>query len=307
VDFFLNFCVPFFLLTSVYFFWREAEGASDPTAAFTRRLPRLLVPYAAWTLIYVAARCVKLARLGAPMDRLLNPASLVAIVGAGAGAVQLYFLPLLALALGLAWMLFRLLRLAGRNERWMLPLLLAAGLVLLFLPQDSRIASATSPLGRLAAVYLDWLTWMTAVVAAAGLLARLQRATAPGRRWGWALLVIAFAIDILVVSRRVPYAWRFHSLLLASLLLAGCLKFGAARPVGRRLASLLKTSFGVYLVHHLLIEFVEMLDRRPVGRLTQPYHVGSLLLVSGAVLAGSVAFTLAVMRRPRLSRLLIGG
>jgi hypothetical protein len=228
-------------------------------------------------LIYVAARCVKLARLGAPMDRLLNPASLVAIVGAGAGAVQLYFLPLLALALGLAWMIFRLLRLAGRNERWVLPLLLAVGLALLFLPQDSRIASATSPLGGLAAVYLDWLTWMTAV------------------------------IDILVVSRRVPYAWRFHSLLLASLLLAGCLKFGAARPVGRRLASLLKTSFGVYLVHHLLIEFVEMLDRRPLGRLTQPYHVGSLLLVSGGVLAGSVAFTLAVMRRPRLSRLLIGG
>src|SRR3954471_20428010 len=55
VSFFLNFCVPFFLLTSVYFFWREINKGSDPTTSLHRRLSRLFVSYAVWTLIYVAA------------------------------------------------------------------------------------------------------------------------------------------------------------------------------------------------------------------------------------------------------------
>jgi peptidoglycan/LPS O-acetylase OafA/YrhL len=303
-DFFLNFCVPFFLITSLYFFWREVGETSDPTAALLRRLHRLLVPYAVWTVIYVAAHCAKLWSRGQPVGGFLNPGSLVAIVGSGGAAVQLYFLPLLAIALSLAWIVARLASAATAPGRRLLLVLLAAGLVAS--GTGTWASGAASPGARLLFRYLDWLVWMLPYVAASALVARIPGGPRRSRAAAGALLGLAVFVDLAIVSRRVPDEWRIETLLVAALVLLGCLRMGDGWRAGPRLAPVLKCSFGVYLVHHFLLELVEMADRRPVGTLTNPFGLGSLLLVSAGVFAASVAFALGVRRSPRLSRVLFG-
>ena len=304
VDFSLNFCVPFFLLTSLVFFCREVERTGDAAFALRRRVPRLLIPYAAWTVIYVAARCGKHALAGGGMPEGLRSAGIPEIIGAGAGAVHLYFLPLLALALLLARLLSPLL---WRARPWHYAgLLLIGGAVLARTPE--WIPNGAPPsLGRLAERYLDWATWMLPVVVAAAAVSRWMARAGRKRRLGWLLLAGAIALDAAVTARSVPYAWRLHSLVIAALVFGACAQgetAGASIP--HWVEPVLRTSFGVFLSHHMILEGVEFADRRMGGHLTQPYSFFSIFLVCLVVFALSAAFTLAMMRQRHLAHLLLG-
>lgn len=306
VDFFLNFSVPFFLLSSLFLFWQECARRPDPTAALLRRLPRLGRPYVAWTVVYLGARLVKLRLTGGTPGSLLTPAAWVETVGAGAAGVQLYFLPLLGLGLGLAWLLaLGLARLRGASGP-VLGLLLLLGVGLLFCPQDGRVASMASPGGRLLARYFDWGTWLVAPVVLAAGLARLWPVLRVRRSLGWGFIAAGVLADVAIVARCTPYAWRAHSLLLAALLLLGCLHLGAGWRAAPWLAAVARTAFGVFLVHHLGLELIEWFDHRAGTAWTQPYTVGSLLLIGAAVLAGAVGCTQWMQRHPRLARVLLG-
>jgi surface polysaccharide O-acyltransferase-like enzyme len=299
----LNVCVPFFLLTSLSFFWHEVRISGDAGHACRRRWARLLGPYVAWTVIYFAARCLKLGLQGRSLRGEFMPAHLVTMLGEGGAAVQLYFLPLLALALGLGWALAPWLqRLSGRA-------LAVAAVVSLgvWLGPSWSGGAGSGPLAHLAARYAGWLVWLLPVVLAAAALTHGLAGARPRRALGWTLLAVAAGLEVAIAAGWF-YAWRLHSLVLAALVLAAChhLPMPAATARARWLAPLLRCSLGIFLVHDLVIEAIEFVDARAGGWLTQPYSLGSLLPVSVVVVAVSAAFTLTVARAPAASRVLFG-
>lgn len=304
VEFFLNVCVPFFLLTSLFFFWREVQATGDATGALRRRIPRLLVPYFAWTALYLLARYAKPVLQRRPIGEELARADFVHILGAGGAGVQLYFLPLLTLALFVAWLLVPMLR---RTPAWAFGLLLVASGALLLRSDWRPAATEGSPFLLLVLKYLDWALWMLPVVVLAAGIARWAARIRVVRGLGWALLGLALVINCAVMARSF-YAWRLHSLVLAALVLMACLQFEDRFFVaaGRWIRPVLKTSFGVFLAHHLFLGLIEIVDRGAGWNLTRPYTVGSLILVCGVVFIVSAGFTLAVLRQPRLARVLFG-
>ena len=299
----LNVSVPFFLLSSLHLFWNEVRTAGAAGHACRRRWSRLLRPYVAWTVIYYAAKCLKLGLQGRALRGEFTAARLVNVLGEGGAAVQLYFLPLLALALGLGWALAPLLR------RWSdraLGVAAAVSLGACLAPSWSG-RTGSGPLAHLAARYADWIVWLLPVVLTAAVLTRVLAEARPRRALGWTLLAVAAGLEAALAAGWF-YAWRLHSLVLALLVLAAChhLPMPPAAARSRWLAPLLRCSLGIFLVHHLVVEAIELADARAGGWLTQPYSLGSLLLVSGVVVAVSAAFTLTVARVPAAARGLFG-
>jgi peptidoglycan/LPS O-acetylase OafA/YrhL len=301
VDGFQDFAVPFFLLASLYLFWREVSAASRVGPALGRRAVRLLVPYLAWTAIYLTARIGKLALQGTPGRSLLEFESLLPILAAGQGAVQLYFLPYLFAGLCLSALLCRLLR--TRAAGALLGGVLAVGIALLFAP-PVPVGLATGAVSRLAWGYLEWGRLLLAPAALAGLIALTWRAEHASRGRA-ALLAVGF-VGLGVGFLLVPVRPEFRGVILSALLLGACLHLGAfwrARPGVSRVT---RTAFGVFLVHHLLIELLEWADAAALGAQLKPYTLATQALVGPGVLAASVGFVLGVRRCPWLARLLLG-
>ena len=94
-----NVAVPFFLLSSLYLFWREVRRGTPPRAALVRRWPRLVGPYLVWTALYLGARLALGAAQGSPAAELVRHGNWLQVLFTGGAAVQLYFLPLLLLGL----------------------------------------------------------------------------------------------------------------------------------------------------------------------------------------------------------------
>jgi Acyltransferase family len=87
------FCVPYFLLISLYFFIKEQEKSPSPEFK-SLKLDRLVLPYIFWTIFYLGIRLIR---------DWLNPEAFnpefkfdwVSISLYGGTATQLYFIPLL--------------------------------------------------------------------------------------------------------------------------------------------------------------------------------------------------------------------
>lgn len=304
-DFFLNFCVPFFLLSSLFLFWREV-GDGAPDRALRRRLPRLLLPYLSWSVIYLGARVLKLLLTGHDVQPLFSAAQLPALVFGGGAAVQLYFLPLLALGLSLAWVLARVLPRENAARTVVLVSVAALGVMLLLVPTLPAALTDGLAWPEIVRRPLDWLGWLVAPVAIAALLARGLPAWRPPATLGWWLVGAAVLVDVLITARLVPYAWRFHSFVLAVVLVVAAEHLRRPFPAGPLTGLILRSGFGVFLVHHLVLEGIELFAARTGRAWNAPYSLPSLLLVCGVTFVISLAFTVTVSRQRHLSRLLLG-
>jgi len=90
---FVSFCVPFFLVTAFYFS-QKILLSKGITKYIINRVNRILLPYLAWTVIYLFARYLgTLIGNKASFNRLISDP--FNIIFFGAASVQLYFLPLL--------------------------------------------------------------------------------------------------------------------------------------------------------------------------------------------------------------------
>ena len=143
------FCVPFFLASAFYFAIARSLAAGVDEPGFTwlrKRAGRLLVPYAAWTLIYLGALALKLLLVApepAGLARLaVNPWGRLLLGGSG---VHLYFIPLLLIGLALARALSRVLR------EQPVPLLAAFAVLTLILAETTIQTGNSFNLGRMRA------------------------------------------------------------------------------------------------------------------------------------------------------------
>lgn len=94
-----DFAVPFFLLASFFFAARSTRPETSVKAALSKRAVRLMAPYLLWTLVYTALKCVKFVYQGKRNQLGSLFADPIGLFLFGGSGVHLYFLPLLFVGL----------------------------------------------------------------------------------------------------------------------------------------------------------------------------------------------------------------
>jgi surface polysaccharide O-acyltransferase-like enzyme len=278
--------------------------APDDSGFLGRRLRRLVIPLLAWSAIYIVQALAVAALLGqtawkAPFD---GPAWFVrelSWIAFGPGVkYHLWFLYFLIAAIVALWLARSIPGRGGEVEAppraWARYGLVALSALLVF---------------GLAGAFRAPLTWtgFAWVIGYAALGLALLEGPHPSRRVGLALYVTAAALiatlGALVGYNHWPY---FNQGPLAVLATVGL--FWALRDVtvsdalGARLRSAAGLSFGIYLAHPLILDYVRLaVVRDPLGDLPGPLRLGLAWFVT---MAATMALVIAWHRSARLVRLL---
>ncbi|MEA2518878.1 MAG: hypothetical protein QOF49_958 [Chloroflexota bacterium] len=278
--------------------------APDDSAFLARRLRRLVVPLIAWSVIYVVQILVVAALLGqsawpASLDGpgwLIRELSWIAF---GPGVkYHLWFLYFLIAAMVALWLARSM---PGRGGEVDAPPGAWA--------RYGGVAFAALLVFGLAGAFRTPLTWtgFAWVIGYAALGLFLLEGPHPSRRVGLALYVAA-ALAIAVLGRVVGYNhWPYFNqgplAVLATIGLFWALRGVTPSPaLARRLRSAAGLSFGIYLAHPLILDYVRLaVVRDPVGELPGPLRLGLAWVVT---MAATTALVAVWHRSPRLVRLL---
>jgi peptidoglycan/LPS O-acetylase OafA/YrhL len=281
-----NFAVPFFLVVSFFFAVRAEKVGWRPW--LQRRAERIFVPFVFWSLVYLALHVAKLVihhQAGEMGGLFADPASLIL---SGGTSIALYFLPLLftglvLIQLGAGWW--------KEAPSWTLLAGLVATLVVYeFCSRRGYVyhMGATGPreaLLRLAVALLEEGIRCAPLVLAAAWLARSL--PGPGRRNGFPLLLSGALLLGGAHLVNLPGSM-VESVLGVGAFLVGW-GFSGFLGVSKwaTLAGLF--SFGVYLVHQVFLELIQLVfpDGRVVGVL------GTLVVTTVVYLLSMVAVGMA--------------
>ena len=319
----VSFAVPFFLATSAVFAVRSISATRSAWAVARQRLSRLLLPYAAWTLIYIALKAAS-SKLADDPERLhalfRDPGRLVLLGGA---SVQLYFLPMLAVGM----LVLPLVDAAARRLRyradaiglvavsivpyWYLgwtgnayDIAAGAGLRAWVDPNRTRALDAVV---RVAIVALVWAARLLPYLAL-GVLVRVF--SLDRRRPRVALVAAAIVFVVVEVGFRPFQPHILRELGVAFPLLLLCFALRAPRADGlasRAVASVAKHSFGIFLAHTAVLQVVQdVADRAKPGFLDQITPAKVVMTAVPTFLLAWLAAVLIDRIRP-LRRLLVAG
>lgn len=281
--------VPFFVITALYFFvCRVLSALNQPGPLFPRlQLDRLWVPYLAWTLIYLGMRVAK-----HHLQGLSFTADWLRLLAYGGSAVQLYFLAFLLLCQ--AWALSFIL--ISTRRHWLLALTtVGAAFVYDYL-------GATQEYFEFGHASQHSLFY----VAAAFLLVAVQRSTHLRVLNFYAGCVIAIAVVVISALDALPAPLiPFVSPLAGYAATSSILGLPAITLHSTRLLYILTTTYGIYLMHHALIESLEVLaDKTGLGLV--PYSLGEKLLIVPAVCVVCIGIIYSLRHSRRLRYLLLG-
>lgn len=321
---FSSFAVPFFLATSFYLSFNKIH-ATRGTYPLKERLVRLLIPYCSWTTVYIAYKlfkCLLQNELGSCNELFHDP---VALIFFGGAAFQLYFLPLLAsgtilikpiflginksaslffalLLLIVSLMLYQLLLLSGNSFQ------IASGTAFqALLNYPIFLSFKDNPIIRIIltelALIIRCLPYIfTAVILnypeARGLLHKKSNI---GSTVLWIvlfLLINIFGKNFILVA--LYELTQGYCALLLGIVLSDHL------PPSKIINSLSICSFGIYLIHLLFIESLQILEFRVYP--TELFRVSTpnLLIFSLLSLVLSWIATDILRRRKNLSKLMFG-
>lgn len=308
-EFLRRFCVPFFFAAGAFFLVRDAIHAAGPIGT-GRRLERLLVPYACWSVIYLVARLVKTAVVGRPADGRLLGGSLWDVVLLGKAAVHLYFLPVLAAGLLVGGWLTPLWRWLSRRlflVPWLIAFAFAAGGFITWLPIPTTTHPAILNLLRL---LTGVVLFLPSLLGAVLLVSALDAIGGPGalqqRRWIAPAALTSFALLNLpaVAASGIPSI--VHGWLLATLLLVAAVAWPGTLLNHPRIALVVTLPYGVYLAHHLVIEGLRLAARLVHLPWPSTLGLGGMLAVTVAATLGSTAVVLLLRRWKPGRRWLLG-
>jgi surface polysaccharide O-acyltransferase-like enzyme len=309
----LGFVVPYFLAVSLYL--TVGRLLVKGSQGFARdRIKRLIVPYLFWSVVFVAVRCVLYATSGRHEDLRQLLTSPLPLIFLGTASADLYFIPLL-----LVGEIIAVLLVAGFGERLRRPAfawaLAVLGLVAsyfgifrnaLFLKDPSVSDAIRVPL-TLAADALWTFPFVSVAILfqVPGVRRRIAGLSLPV---ACVLAVFAFGLDLMgssgAIESVVPYP--LWELVVAFSLLAFAIAVSPTIPSSRWLSSLAACTFGIYLMHPLVIEVVE----RIVIRL-RVWHASEadavpIALVAAVTFALSWGFVAMTLRLPIPARILYG-
>jgi peptidoglycan/LPS O-acetylase OafA/YrhL len=319
---FVLFAVPFFLALSFYLAI-EKLYLSPQTYPLRTRLTRLLVPYLCWSAAYLLYKIVK---YGAAQEvsKLVNvfadPIALICFCGV---AFHLYFLPLIAVGtvqiklLDLArftsrsWQglaLFGLVALIGYEILLSTGNEFQLGVNCAFQPLLAKVLPTgnNNPLLRTWLAIIAWGLRCLPYICVAAILAhpniskfRIKWVERQAVVW-----ILLFVILNLVGDRFLPPAVyevsRGYVALLAAIACSYSLK------ANRWIESLGVCSFGIYLIHLLLIEMFQSLAKRLDPNYLDSVNSIMLLGVAISSIAISWLVTSWLMKHKRWSRIMFG-
>lgn len=244
--------LPLFLALGIYFTLDAAER-HPPAEVALARFRRLLGPFVAWSAIFLLAKSANALVTGVPLSSELRPWMLLA-----GTSLHLWFLPFIFLT-GTAIVAFgRAVPDAGLRGKVHLALAIAA----LVLYARLREAGLEHPFG-------EWVVSLPFVFLGAALHACRDRAA--GRVAMVAVFILAVALLLPLEPAAAP-----RSMVLSALIVLACLSVYV--PAGGLSSRLALLSYGIYLVHPLIISVAQ---RIPAAG---PMEV-ALLSMAGATLA----------------------
>lgn len=313
VALFLGFAVPYFLAVSL--FLTVGRLLASGHRGFLRgRLERLVVPYLVWTLIFVAFRSLLYVATGRRNDLRSLLTSPLPLLFLGEASAQLYFIPLLIVGELMAVGLVAVLGDRLRRPAVVVPFALIGVAVSWFdtfrrepMLKDRYVADLT----RVGLNEVSYVLWCLPFLALALLFqlepVRRRVGSIPG---GFLPLlgVALLSVDLVnMTSAAEPYfPYTTRELVVAF----GGLAFGVAvspfvAPT-RWLESLSACTFGIYLMHPLVIEFLEQVMTRTGllrGVTVTPPLIAPFAALAFAITWGLVAVSIRV---PLLARVLYG-
>lgn len=292
-----RFSIPaFVLVTGLVLFFTYGQREELKTGEFLRkRLQAVAIPYLVWTVLYM------LYRTQVQGDWPKFPENLAWSVLRGNAMYQLYFVVLIFQY----YLLFPLIRPLGRS-RWLgvaTALILAVQAVLMWDTYYGLFTNqVTTPWLVSLLAWRDRLFpwWMGYFMVGIWLASRIDQVLQVGRRYLWALLLAsagllgwmmteymrAFAIPGMTVGFAAtgfrPSAFLYALVAIVTLLGFGTWLLERESWVSRLLLELGKHSFGIFLVHPLVLELsIRLL--RPIALTPSIY----LAVVTGMVMVGS--------------------
>ncbi len=283
---FLPFCVPFFFLISLVYFYKNLRKATSVSSFLVKSLNRLVLPYLVWTLVYSGLLLAK--------PYLVQSSTHIGpwwrVFGYGESAVHLYFIPQL-LNMQLALTGFVLLSRKGGPTR-----IIGASLIL--------ISGAYLYLGHYfncfgVPSFLSVSCYLLAAVILSDIKTESRTIIGSFIGLGALLVITGLAISFLNVSgvaRSIPFGG------IGLVLLA--MGFEQV-SLSKSLLSLTSLSFGIYLSHVVFLEALETFFQKIV-HMQVYYSLSTKLAVSFSVFLGSAVFVLACRRVPIVRRLLLG-
>lgn len=273
--------VPVFMAAAV---WSAArEYRSGGTVAITRRVPRLFVPYAAATALYLGAAHVA----GGPDLARLDHVPAWSVVVFGGAWYHLYFLPALAQLL----VVLPLVVAVARSRTATLVAVVA-----------SAALFATGPLAvhaTASALDLRWaLVWSGPCVLGAAVGLGTLRVRRPAM-WLLVGLALLAAEAIVAVDHGALAADAYARVGIVPAVLGALVLGTTPGPAPRWLIALGRRSLGVYLLHPIVLLAIALVRGR------MPYSVAAVPVVTAAATAASYAVTILIARTPAAA--VVGG
>lgn len=296
-NFFAVYSVPFFLTLSLYFFWRNILANSYQENSIRDwmrfiRFDRLVLPYLSWTAIYLAARFMKHKMNGSDFD-----VDWINVLFFGGSAVQLYFIPLLIFFQIIGGAIYFLVK---AYERKKVPLI-SIGVLIAFICLG-ELTRYSGFLGFSNGFFEKSLAYLSVSF----ILILMERWRVDGwNRVNLALGLLGGLYFIFFNLTGLGYKFGIFYLPIVTFLLAIFLLGLPGLRMPSYINVVLQASFGVYLMHHLIIEGVEVVFLR-FGIALAPYSLADKLICGSLVMMVSVLFVLAIRRIPWFGRSLLG-
>jgi peptidoglycan/LPS O-acetylase OafA/YrhL len=282
-------CVPFFYVTSIYFFYSGLQRNSV-RQTFDKMCSRILVPYFCWTAIYSSLLFIKSYLTGSQKTY-----EIWKMIFYGESAVHLYFLPILVFIQTLLASLYFVLKNPALKFR-ILGLFLFALCTAYFSIGYINQCFGISALGQLIAI----ATYFIVVVAIT------NSSILPKAAFSFQCLGAVMTAGAIILNlQKTPLKLYGYPMILPlgglGLMLLSLGSYGISLP--RWLKNITKLSFGIYLCHVLFLESIEFIFEK-MGMTNSNVLVTTLIVI--VVFFLSIVFVHCLRKFQILSRYLLG-
>jgi len=312
------FSVPFFLATAFYFTTVSFQTGKQ-NHFLQKRLQRILIPFLAWSVIYLAARGLKqiLANDGSLTKLIADPINLLF----GAAGVQLYFLPMLATGTFAFLIVATLLR--EKNLFWMIFLTLVSLWLSNWLisSQNSFILGkgvafsgllpslAWHPFFRIMLVLIAWIIQCLPYILLSLILVNfiLPNIKENSIQSKFISLIAFITMGFMLTLKYLDSGMPFISIGLSySVFILGFFLSGAFKQFSL-IGNISKLAFGIYLIHGLFTDGLTLVLSKIFSiSFSSPLSSIQLFLFSTTIFGLSWGISYLISRNRTASKLLLG-
>ncbi|WOO40709.1 acyltransferase family protein [Rubellicoccus peritrichatus] len=279
--FFSLFCVPYFMITSLYYFHDrlgKKRGWKD-----TFRAERILVPLLCWTLVYTSMHILKSVVTGSTFDF-----NFLAFFVFGGSAVQLYFLPLLLFFQVVLYGIYNVYTaVKARRMPW-------TGSITLLLSLCFGLYAELNG-------YFGWSMALEACLTYAALTLLLSKLLQLFNKRNTATLFVVSTVALILLEIAFLTGTVFsHSVYwllppVAGFALALACQKAPDFELGSKSKTVISTYYGIYLVHVVFIEALETVLPK-LGFNLAPYSLSQKTIIGIIVLILSICAVLLIRR-----------